>query len=420
MLLIPGHFSRLLVSLSVCLSIGGNCYADPLRSSKRGLAFTNETPTDLATLQQHVAWWYNWALIPGDAVKDNYAQFGVEYVPMAWDSGFDAAYLRQYLAGHPQIRYLLTYNEPNFASQANMTPQQVADSWPQLEAIADQYQLKIVAPAVNYSPGDVDIPGTDDNGSPFAYLDAFFAACGNCRVDYIAIHGFMGSASALENYVQQFYQRYHKPIWLTEWNLSLGDNRETLEQQMDFLAETSRWLEQQDYVSRYAWLVGRSSQGADNAPYVDILTPSGGWTQLGALYQQIPSQDYYQPLPTTIEAEAAQTLSGFHHRATYDSQGQPVVQLFSDAPNNSAQLSYQVQSEHTQDYQLTLSYAAPDNAQLALKVDDGHWQPIFLPSSANPYVWLTQNTSVTIPAGNHQLSLRVDYGQPNLDWFRLE
>lgn len=419
-MLISRYFSPLLVTLAVYCTAAFASQAEPLRSCKRGLGFTNETSHDLATLSNRVAWWYNWALVPGDAVKDNYPQSAVEYVPLVWSGDFDETYLRQYLASHPQIKYLQTFNEPNFASQANMTPQQVADIWPRLEAIADEYQLQLVAPAVNYSPGDVDIPGTDDNGSPFAYLDAFFAACNNCRVDYIAIHGFMGSANALENYLQQFHQRYNKPLWLTEWNLNLGNNRETLEKQMDFLAETTRWLEQQDYVFRYAWLLGRSSEGANSAPYVDILTPEGGWTQLGALYQAIPATDYYQPVPATVEVEAAQTLDGFHHRASYDTQGQPVVQLFSDDLNHGATLSYQLYSEHNQDYQFSLSYATLNDAQISMQVDGGDWQTLYLPSTGNQYVWRQQQDTLTLPAGNHRLIIRVDYGEPNLDWFRLQ
>ncbi|MBC7451657.1 MAG: hypothetical protein H7259_09235 [Cytophagales bacterium] len=35
-------------------------------------------------------------------------------------------------------------------NQARLTPTEAAAAWPQIEAIADEYNLKIVGPAVNY------------------------------------------------------------------------------------------------------------------------------------------------------------------------------------------------------------------------------------------------------------------------------
>ena len=62
----------------------------------------------------------------------------------------------------------------------------------------------------------------------------------------------MGNVASVESYLNQFYDRYQLPVWLTEFNLSTGNSDETLEDQMDFLAELTRWLEAQDYIYRYA------------------------------------------------------------------------------------------------------------------------------------------------------------------------
>lgn len=40
--------------------------------------------------------------------------------------------------------YLLTFNEPNFSDQSNMSPQQAADAWPQVEAVATKYPTHIL------------------------------------------------------------------------------------------------------------------------------------------------------------------------------------------------------------------------------------------------------------------------------------
>ena len=105
-------------------------------------------------MQGKVSWWYNWAVTPELPVRDHYEDYDMDFVPMAWNGAFNETALREFLDEHPNVKYLLGFNEPNFAEQANLTPQQAADLWPQLEAIADDYNLKLVAPAVNYSPLD--------------------------------------------------------------------------------------------------------------------------------------------------------------------------------------------------------------------------------------------------------------------------
>ena len=76
----------------------------------------------------------------------------MDYVPMTWNGGFDENKIRQYFTDHPGAKYLLGFNEPNFKAQANMTPKQAAEIWPRLEKIAEDFDLELVGPALNYSP----------------------------------------------------------------------------------------------------------------------------------------------------------------------------------------------------------------------------------------------------------------------------
>ncbi|WP_115718473.1 glycosyl hydrolase [Gallaecimonas mangrovi] len=404
---------RLLVLLFVFL-FSWPAFSDDALSEKRGLGSTNTEAADLALMSGKIAWWYNWSALPGNYVGSDYSQYGVEFVPMVWGTSLDENALRNYLSIHPEVKYILGFNEPNSAGEADLTPQQAADNWYKIENIADEFNLKIVAPAVNYSAGGVDIPGTDDDGNPFAYLDAFFADCSDCRVDYIAVHAYMSDPSYVEQYLAQFYSRYGKPIWLTEFNLSKGDNTETIEQQMDFLAEMTRWLENQSYIFRYAWFIGRTSGGASAAPYVDILGDAGQWTALGTLYGGIPGPDYRFDLPMTIQAEHAHSISGFHHRVTTDTNGNPVVQLFSDAVG--ATMQFHVHSDSEKAYNWTLNYASGGDAQIAIQVDDDAWQTVTLPDTGMQYFWSTITQAVTIPAGDHWFRVKVTSGTPNFDW----
>ncbi len=387
-----------------------------LVSSKRGLGYSLTQTDDLSIMSRHMSWWYNWAETPDNNVADSTQQNRVEFVPMAWDKDFDQSAMRTYLADHAEIKYILAFNEPNFTDQANLTPQEAADNWYKIEAIADEFDLKIVAPAMNYSPGEVDIPDTENDGSPFEYLDAFFAACADCRVDYLAVHAYMGNVASVEAYLSQFYERYQLPIWLTEFNLSTGDNDETLEDQMDFLAELTRWLEAQDYIDRYAWFIGRTDEGADSYPYVDILGDIGQWSKLGALYSGIPSLDYYQPLPARIEAEHALAITGFHHRATSANE-QPVVQLFANQDDEqNGTMTFQISSSSDTTYNWTLNYASATDAVISLQIDDNSAQTLTLPSTYNIYVWDQINSALSIPSGNHTLSINVLSGKPGFDW----
>jgi hypothetical protein len=142
---------------------------------KRGLAYGSSSTADLTALSAGIAWWYNWSPQPDSSLGATGAPPGVEFVPMIWGGTFDPATLaKQVPAG---AAYLLTFNEPNFGSQSNLTPQQAAALWPQIEAFAKPRGMKIVSPALNYCGGNCN------ETNPFTWLDAFFAACTGCQVD---------------------------------------------------------------------------------------------------------------------------------------------------------------------------------------------------------------------------------------------
>ena len=54
--------------------------------------------------------------------------------------------------GHHELdraSYLLTFNEPEFSAQANISPRRAAQLWPILVEIAQNYSLELVAPCVS-------------------------------------------------------------------------------------------------------------------------------------------------------------------------------------------------------------------------------------------------------------------------------
>ena len=91
------------------------------------------------------------------------------------------------------------------------SPTQAAALWPKIQQIASARALKISTPAVNYCGG-----GCWET-NPYTYMDKFFAACTNCQIDYVAVHWYACTLSALQSYINGF-KKYGKPIWLTEFS----------------------------------------------------------------------------------------------------------------------------------------------------------------------------------------------------------
>jgi hypothetical protein len=253
---------------------GGAGGAAIVRSCKRGIAYGYHSVADLTALSAGVTWWYNWATIPDQDVKDVYTGIGVDFVPMVWGGNFDAG---QVTAAIPSgAKYLLAFNEPNFFSQANLSATEAAALWPLIEDIADAKGLEIVSPAVNFCGG-----GCHET-SPFAYLDAFFAACQNCRVDYIAAHWYACDGPALTWYLGEL-KKYGRPIWLTEF--SCGDGMDlSLDVQTAYMKDAVVILEADPDVFRYAWFAGRTTA----IPNVNLLGASGQLTSLGQQYVSLP------------------------------------------------------------------------------------------------------------------------------------
>ncbi|MFC7484309.1 glycosyl hydrolase [Luedemannella flava] len=146
--------------------------------------------------------------------------------------------------------YLLGFNEPDMDSQADMSVAAALDLWPRLMAAG-----KVLgSPAVAWG-------GADAGG----WLDRFMAGARQRghRVDFIALHWYGGdfrtaeATAQLRSYLQAVYDRYHKPIWLTEFALidfASGSARfPTQAQQAAFLTSATAMLGRLSFVQRYAW-----------------------------------------------------------------------------------------------------------------------------------------------------------------------
>jgi hypothetical protein len=119
--------------------------------------------------------------------------------------------------------------------------------------------------------------------NPFDWLDQFFAACTGCKVDYIAMHWYACTGSALTSYLHNFESKYTQPLWLTEFScLDATDTSEPVQEA--YMKTALAILEADPRVFRYAWFTGRST----NTPSIDLLGADGVLTPLGQIYVGYP------------------------------------------------------------------------------------------------------------------------------------
>jgi hypothetical protein len=176
--------------------------------------------------------------------------------------------------------WVLGFNEPMLTAQSNLTPQQAATAWPQVEAIAKAAGALLVSPAATFCGSCSDPTVTD----PYTWLKDFFAACPACQVDAVAVHWYNCDLPSLKAYIDgsaslQGFVQFGKPIWLTEF--SCGGSS-SVAQQKAYMQAAVPYLESNPHVARYSWF------SASPIPNALLTNPDGTLTDLGTTYASLP------------------------------------------------------------------------------------------------------------------------------------
>jgi hypothetical protein len=251
---------------------------------KRGLAYQANSLGDLQAISKGASWWYNWSTQPEKSAA-GWEATGIEFVPMVWGQKGGppdpATIEKQIPAG---ARYILGFNEPNRGDQANITAAQAAALWPRIMQIAKDRNLLIGSPSPQYCAGDCN--DTD----PFHWLDAFFAACTGCKVDFMATHWYACTADALKSHLSKF-KKYGKPVWVTEFScMDAGDHSAAGE--ATYMKTAVDILEKDPTVFRYSWFTGR---WPDPSGISLFGSASGALTDLGNTYLTLPATNVCGP-----------------------------------------------------------------------------------------------------------------------------
>ena len=256
------------------------------RSAKRGIGWDEKTQaiseTTISKMAPGISWIYNWGTTPKTPSLFS-TESEVVFLPMCWNANYDEAVLRNYLSGHPEVKVLLGFNEPNFSAQSNMTPQQAVNAWPKLEQMAADYGLELAAPALNFTGEYVG----GRTWSPYEWYDEFFRLYPTAKVDYLVLHCYMNWYSStlwfateyfykdlynpektdvygrypnIVNYLNTYKEQHgHFPLmYLTEfcaWEGNKDGFTLNAESQIDQMTQKLQLLEQSDLVAGYAWFM---------------------------------------------------------------------------------------------------------------------------------------------------------------------
>ena len=161
-------------------------------TDKKGMGWSIKSPI----ISLKGGWFYNWGPSTTESVVD------VEFVPMKWTAWNDIDAQWQTIVNNNTSNHLLGFNEPDGATQANMSLDLMLKRWPKM--LESGMRLGSPAPAGNTQ-----------------LLYDFIAKCDelNYRVDFVAIHDYgEGTALAFYNKCKAVHDKTGRPVWITEFN----------------------------------------------------------------------------------------------------------------------------------------------------------------------------------------------------------
>ena len=394
---------------------GGETYTlRQQRSAKRGVSYHFQIypAQEIALLGDAVSWSYNWSnSVPSEPAQAAFSQYKMDWCPMIWNNNYSADNIRRWKQLHPEAQYILAYNEPNLTDQANMTPAQAAEHWPEIVSLAKELGMKLVSPAMNYGT----LSGYHD---PYKWLDEFFAQPGVSLddVDAIACHCYMGAATAVMSFINGF-KKYGKPIWLTEF--CSGSGQVSAEAQLIYMCQTVSALESDPDVERYAWFMPYGSFNSRWHDNLFVLNRDEGrfsLTELGQVFVNMSSLDksIYYRAGEVIPAEQYAASSGYVLlKPSTDGGVLDIADL-----SYGGKVSYQLDIVAAGTYSLTLRYACENEAGAAFSLGTEEFARKKFPSTGGQ--WKTGSFDVNLPAGKSTLTLEGTTAPGlRLNWMKI-
>jgi hypothetical protein len=242
------------------------------RERKKGLGQSMKHASWAERLRElRCGWFYSWGpTVPPDLPP------GIEFVPMIYRHGGDAGAIAHAVGAAKQsgIRELLGFNEPDAATQGNMSVAACLDAWPALMDTG----MRLGSPSCVHPDRD--------------WMIEFMAEVEKrgLRVDFVCVHSYGGpSAEALVSRLEKVHRMFRRPLWITEF--AVGDweakgvdqHRHSPNTVLRFMERVLPMLDRLDYIERYAWFPAKvTSVPLGTSALFDA---GGNLTRLGECYR---------------------------------------------------------------------------------------------------------------------------------------
>jgi hypothetical protein len=191
------------------------------------------------------SWAYNWGRTTAEILPAEVVFNPMQWGDYNWYIGSNQGPLEQFISPwqrEEKAMYLMGFNEPDKANQANLTVARAISLWPRVERM----DTPLVSPAPASSSG--------------TWMDDFMnqAQALGYRMDAVAAHTYPGpgggSSNSLVTMLQNLNSDWGRPVWLTEfstvdWN---GTGAWTEEDNYNWLAEFMWRAESLSWLRRYS------------------------------------------------------------------------------------------------------------------------------------------------------------------------
>ena len=381
----------------------------PVKSVKRGVCANQMAPKDFMAFAPSVSWFYTWHFEPTMEIP---AAANMEFLPMVWGARPDSLVgLDDYLKNH-HPRRVLALNEPNLKGQAFITPQESAEFYKKIKAVADKHDIPVVGPnmALGSSEGDsikaYDPIDKKDVTYTFMvpYVKAFLNYMGDTEVSGIGAHSY-GNGGELTWMTGMLNDEFKRPAWITEFAWWGAPD---LDAARDYMIQSVDLFERTPNVQGYAWFKERA---LDNDKISLLGKNPGELTMLGQTYVDMPVHDanvYYQ-LPGRLQAESYVTASKNDIGLTTDTDG-----FLEMRPDGGSTLDYNVAVTKAGTYALKVRCKTGEDNKFEVMAGG----KVLASATSKGSGWQTLETTIALPAGNQTLQVKPS-GYARLNWIEF-
>ncbi|TYJ56763.1 hypothetical protein B9479_002533 [Cryptococcus floricola] len=236
-----------------------------------------------------VSWWFDWNKNwdQGILTVDKTSSISGQFVPMLFDTTFlaDSSTLQD------GFTELMGYNEPDLKSDTGVSnyidAAVAAGLWKtQVATLRAKYpDIKIHSPVMASSQDWLST--FFSTICPSASASNAWEGC-DAKPDYVSMHLYTTDVDDFKTQVKKFHETYGLPLVLSEFACHSfgGDSTCSASEASTFMAETTKWLDQQDWVIKYAWFGAvRDSEYLYGVSESNrLMDTSGALTALGKQY----------------------------------------------------------------------------------------------------------------------------------------